>query len=322
MIQSAHCCSLCLFIPQTPPNAPLPRKTSSTRRLALSALLALSTVNPVRAQKRNCLLPEAFTPHFEDALDDVSSILDTRVVQRLSDIGLGPIPSLNLNDFVNFKDDVFIPLFGDAAERNAWINATAVVDVKEQLKSNINNVIGLDPPDLSMTCELETTDDLETGEPPYRFAMEFVLSGSLLGSDLDLASMSPSIAVLPEDTYDPLSLTVETLSADYTLTLPLTLDAKRRKFMIGEIAITFGAALSTSVLQSIPLTQTVSQNFGGVLDLNFAFAFSSVSDWTYTADYEASLTAESSVGTEVAELALMASDDDMFDDKPREFSVL
>jgi hypothetical protein len=72
--------------------------------------------------------------------------------------------------------------------------------------------------------------------------------------------------------------------------------------MTGEILLMFGAALSTNVAQSIQLTETVSQNFGGVLNMNF------------DSDYATSLTAGSSVGTEVVELRLIASDDDIFDD--------
>jgi hypothetical protein len=91
--------------------------------------------------------------------------------------------------------------------------------------------------------------------------------------------------------------------------------------MVGEIKITFGAALSSNVLQSIPLTDTVSQNFQGTLDMNAELSFSSISDWAYTASFDASLTAATSVGTAVAELGLIAQDDDLFDDKPRELAA-
>ena len=299
-----------------------PRKPSTMKRMALTALLATAwTAQPVQAQnKNNCLLPEAFIPYFGPALDAVSAIIHSRVVQGLAAIGMGPIPSLNINDFLNVEEQVFHPLFGTEEERSDWIheiNATAV-NVKQQLKSNLNRVVGLNPPQLNIKCDIEETDDLEIGELPYRFAMKFGLKGSLLQTDLDLASLSPSIAVLPEDTFDPLSFTVDTMTADYELKLPITLDAKRRKFMVGEITFDFEAAFSASVLQSLPVTETVSQNFGGVLNMNLNFAFSSVTDWTYTAAYEASLTAESSVGLEVAELGLLASDNDVFDDVARE----
>ena len=72
---------------------------------------------------------------------------------------------------------MFDPLFGNASERNTWINVTTALDVKAQLEENLNSIIGAIPPELTVTCALETTDDLEEGEEPYRFGMEFELSG-------------------------------------------------------------------------------------------------------------------------------------------------
>ena len=209
-------------------------------------------------------------------------------------------------------------MFGNTSERNGWINVTSDVDVRAQLDANLDAVVGSTPPELSMTCVLETTEDLEDGEPPYRFAIEFALSGNLLGTDLDLASLSPEIAVLPETSFDPLSLSLETLTADYEMKLLLTIDTKRRKFSIGEIAVALDAALSTTVLQDIQLADTVDQSFQGSLAVDVSLSYSTVKDWVYTASFEASLTAETSAGTAVASLGLIASDDDVFDDKPRE----
>ena len=143
--------------------------------------------------------------------------------------------------------------------------------------------------------------------------------GSLAGSDLDLTSFTPSINVLPENAYDPIQLTIDTLQANYQLTIPLTLDGKRRKFMIGEIEIAISFALDTSVMQAIPLTDTVSQNFQGTLQLNGNLSYSSVSKWAYMANFQASLTAATSVGTEVANLGLILEDDDLYDNEPRKF---
>ena len=304
------------------PNTPIPpdrhRKPFSMKQLALSTVLALSAI-PSAASANNCLLPQAFNPYFQTALDDVQTTLESRVVQGLDDIGFGPVSALAVNDLLNFNDDLFIPLFGDAAQRNTWINVTADLNVMDGIISNLNELGGVaGVPSLSITCELETTNDLEEGDIPYRFGMEFRVSGMLSSVDFDLAALSPSIAVLPEDSFDPLSLTVEGVSMDYTMSLPLTIDIKRRKFMIGDIAITLEAALSTSVMQSIPLTETVLQNFEGDLDLVVSMSYSSVSDWVYTASFETSLTAETSVGATVANLGLIATDDDLFDDKPRE----
>lgn len=239
-------------------------------------------------------------------------------MDELDDIGLGPISQLSINNLLNFKDSIFEPLFGNPTERNGWINVTADVNVQAQLESHLDAIIGSIPPELSVTCQLETTDDLEEGEPPYRFAMDLILTGGIVGTDLDLASLSPEIAVLPENSFDPLALTFDTLTVNYELKLPLTIDMKRRKFMIGEFIVKFEGAVNLNVLQSIPLTETVSQNFQGELTLDASLLYSSMRDWVYTASFEASLNAETSVGTEVANLGLIASDDDLFDDKPRE----
>ena len=295
-------------------------KRRGIKRSNLLSLLAFTAVAP-SAQAQNCLLPEGFNPYFQAALDDIDSTLTSRVVGGLDDIGLGPVSQISINDLVNFKEDVFDQLFGNTIERNNWINVTTAVDVAAHLGNKLDSVIGSITPELSMTCQLETTDDLEEEELPYRFAMEFVLSGSLISTDLNLASLSPEIAVLPEDSFDPLTLTVESFSADYIFKLPMTIDVKRRKFMIGEIAVTLSAGLNTDVQQSIPLTETVSQTFHGSLDLDVNVEFSSKTDWSYTASFEAGLTAETSVGTAVTNLGLIATDDDLFDDKPREYHI-
>jgi hypothetical protein len=281
---------------------------------ALAALLALTTTQKVHCQ--DCLVPETYAPYFQAALDNVESTLSSHVVGGLDDIGFGPIAQLSIKDLVNFEDDIFQPLFGDQTERNDWINVTADVDILSYLESKLEDVIGSTPPDLNVACDFEATDDLEEGDLPYRYALEFVLSGHLLETDLDVTSLSPEIAVLPEELFDPLSLTMEGLSADYELRLPMTLDTKRRKFMIGEIAIMLNVTMNSHVSQNIPLTETVSPVFEGSLDVDARLSYSSVSDWAYTASFETSLTAETSA---VANLGLIASDDDLFDDKPREY---
>lgn len=301
---------------RSPPPSKLPNKRCSRAMLALS-LAALTTAIP-SVQGNSCILPTAFNPYFQAALDDVEDTLSTHVVGGLDDIGLGPITELSINDVLNFKENIFEPLFGDQTVRNEWINVTTEVDVTAYLESKLDSIIGSAPPGLSLACELETTDDLAEDELPYRFAVEFAVSGSLVETDLDVSSLSAKIAVLPEDSFDPLALTMETLSADFDLRLPFTIDTKRKKFMIGEISATFKAALNMNVLQSIQLTDTVNQSFQGSLAVDASFLYSSKSDWTYVASFEAKLAAETSVGTAVANLGLIAADDDLFDDEPRE----
>jgi hypothetical protein len=295
---------------------------NNNKRRLLSALLALTTISTSTVQvqaQNNCRLPRRFNTYFQNALNDIDSKLTSDVLDGFDDIGLGPVSALSINDLLNVKEDIFDNLFGTAAERDVWINVTYDVDVAAYLDNRVDNIIGSIPPSLSIMCQLEETSDLAEDELPYRFAMEFDLTGSISGSDLtQLASLSPEIVVLPEDTFDPLSLTINSLFANYKVTIPLTLDVKRRKFMIGELAVKFWANLSTVVMQSIPLTDSISQMFGGSLAMIVDLSYSSVSDWMYTASYQTSLTAVTSAGTAVANLGLIAVDDDMFDDKPRE----
>jgi hypothetical protein len=46
-----------------------------------------------------------------------------------------------------------------------------------------------------------------------------------------------------------------------------------------------------------------------------------MTDWLSTASIEASLAADTSVGTAVANLELIAADEDIFDDKPRKRDI-
>jgi hypothetical protein len=271
----------------------------------------------------NCLLPEAFNPYFQAALDEIETRIGVDVVEALDAIGLAPLGnSLSISNILDFTTQVFEPLFGTAIERNVWINVTSDIDVLQKLTSNLNKIAGATNPTFSATCQLEATNDLEGGELPYRFGMEFALAGTLVPTDFDLGAMSPSIAVLPEETFPKLELNLETLTAEYELKMPLTIDTKRKKFMVGEIQIGFTAGFESSVLQLIPLTETVSQNFTGTLEMNAEFLYSSIHDWSYTGSYEARLTAQTSVGTQTANLGLIAFDEDVFDDKPREFVKL
>jgi hypothetical protein len=305
-----------------PPPPPPARKSNNgcAKALVLSALFGLATLaKPAESQTTNCLLPAAFHPYFDDALSELETRFQTDVVDALDGIGLGPLGiSFSISsDIINFKTQVFDPLFGTVTDRETWLGAASEIDVLLELSSHLSDVFG--SPTLTATCELETTDDLGPGELPYRIGMELSLTGSLVPFDFtNLHTMSPSIAVLPETTFPKLNLTLTELTADYDLKLPLTIDTKRKKFMLGEIQIDFTAAFASEVLQTIPLTDTISQNFAGALDMNVEFRYSSINDWSYTGSYNASLTAETTVATSTANLGLIAFDEDVFDDKPRE----
>ena len=122
----------------------------------------------------------------------------------LDEIGIGPLSGLSVNDLLNFNDDVFQPLFGDAVERDAWINVTSAVDVGARLSDHSDDVIGTIPPVLAVTCQLEITDDLAEDESPYRLAVEIVVSGSIGGVDVNWDSLSPVSNTIDSARIDPI----------------------------------------------------------------------------------------------------------------------
>lgn len=281
----------------------------------------LNQIDHVQSQSTSsCVLPHTFNSYFEDALLQVETKIDKNVVQALDEIGLAPLGnSLVISNVLNLKSQVFDRLFGTATERHSWINVSSDINVFQHLSSNLNRIVGEVPPTLSVTCKLEATDDLEDNEVPYRLALQFSVAGSLAGADLTLSTLSPSIAILPEESFPPLDLAIEAINANYELTIPFTIDTKRKKFMVGEILVNLDATFSSQISQSLPLTADVSTRFQGNLDMSVAFSYSSIHDWLYTGNYAASLMAETSVGTKAANLGLRAFDDDVFDDNPREY---
>lgn len=183
---------------QKDPKHPPPKHRQSIRksftRNTLSVLIALTTLNPVES---SCNLPATFNPYFQAALNSIEETFTEEVISGLNDIGLGPVASLSWNDVLNLKENVFDPLFGDSIQRNTWINVTNALDVKAQLEGNLDAIIGAIPPELTVTCALETTDDLEEGELPYRFGMELELSGK--PQPADIITYKFQCSILTED---------------------------------------------------------------------------------------------------------------------------
>ena len=282
-----------MFLSQAdlPPSPPA-RKSNNGRAkaLVLSALLSLATLaKPAESQTTNCLLPAAFHPYFDDTLSKLETCFQTDIADALNGIGLGPlgISRSISSDIINSKTQVFDPLFGTVTDRDTWLDAASEIDVLQELSSHLVDIFGSQT--LTATCELETTDDLGLGELPYRIGMKLSLTGSLVPIDFtNHNTMSPSIAVLPETTFPKLNLKVTELRADYELKLPLTIDTKRKTFMLGKIQKGFTAAFAPEVLQTIPHTDTISQNFAGALDMNVEFQYFSINDWSYTGSYNLS----------------------------------
>ena len=288
----------------------------SVRMKPFNLILALTTLTSP-ACSESCILPSSYNKYLEEALAEAKTHIDEYVVLALDDIGLASFgDSLPITSIIDFGG-VFTDLFGDEVERHKWLTSTADTDVLGRLKERVETLAGTHP-ELTVTCELVNTVDLEEYDDPYRFALEVDVFGNLTGGDIDLATLGldPKVAVLPEDIFPPLDLTIDALSASYRLNLPLTIDLRKKNFMIGELKIEFDASFSTSLEQSIPISGDVSQTFEGNLVLDAALKYSSIQDWSYTGTYEASLTAETLVGTNGAIMGLIARDDDLFDEKP------
>eukprot|EP00956_Cyclotella_meneghiniana_P035344 scaffold114158_cov97-Cyclotella_meneghiniana.AAC.1 len=163
----------------SPPNldSGIPATAKGRTLFALLAITTSALIVPAHAQ--TCHLPEGFNSYFQNSLDDIESTLTSCIVNGLDEIGIGPLSGLSVNDLLNFNDDVFQPLFGDAVERDAWINVTSAVDVGARLSDRSDDAIRAIPPVLAVTCQLEITDDLAEDESPYRLAVEIVVSGSI-----------------------------------------------------------------------------------------------------------------------------------------------
>jgi hypothetical protein len=285
---------------------------SSSSVLKIIGLVALSTPSRTKthAASTDCAdLPSAYNAYFQQALDDISNQIDTEIVSGLDAVGLAPLTdSLLISDLFDMKAQVFDELFGSQAERQAWLDVSTDIDISGALSANLANVLG-DAAVLTLSCVLDNT--LE------RFKLSATVSGSAV---IDGSSVTPALSMLP-DLFPPLNATIPTMTAAYELTLPLTIDLKRRQFSSGEIKAKFNASLTGSLSQELQILDASTVKFDGTMDLDVAFEYSTISDWLFTGSYSASLTAESTTGTAVANLGIRGGDDDMFDDKPRECCI-
>lgn len=307
---NSSCCRLAASVsPRHRPST----STGTSSILKIIGLVALltSSLTTTHAATTNCAdLPSAYNAYFQQALDDLSIQIDTGVVSSLDAIGLAPLAnSLPISDILDMKTQVFEELFGTQAEREAWLNVTTDIDISGTLNANLADVFGADAAVLTLSCVLY--DTLE------RFELTATVSGS---ADVDGTSFTPAMSMLPES-FPALDTTITTLNAIYELTLPMTIDLKRKQFSSGEIKAKFDTSFSGSVSQDLQILDNASIKFDGTLDLVAAFEYSSISDLVFAGSYDASLTAETTTGTVTTNLGIRGADDDIFDDKPREWLI-
>ena len=280
----------------------------------------MATVEDIYVPKQQCFVTSTYQQYFVAGLTKAETLIKEQVVSGFDKIGLAPLGgTVNINSIVNFTD-LFNHLFGDEAERN-FLSDIMNFDAVEWLNDRIANIHG-SLPMLNVTCGLERTPDLgnSTTDVPHRMSLRFRLDGSLTGGDIDLTTLGldPKVAVLPEDIFPPLDLTLHSLTADYSITFPMTIDWKYKFVILGDLKIKLDTTFGASIEQPIPILKSVSQTFAGSLALRAGFEWSLRTEphWQYYGSYEANLAAETSVGANFANMALIVKDSDFFDDKP------
>jgi hypothetical protein len=186
------------------------------------------------------------------------------------------------------------------------LNTTSNVDLEIQLQSNLNNVIG--SPSLDLNCSHDTT--LE------RFSFDVTIIGGINGSS---TTLTPQASLLPE-WFPALDLSIPTLDFGYEAHFSLNINAQKAKFTIGETKLHFFTNFLATASQALPVLPSTNVSFNGHLGMDVQFNYSSFGHgWTYHGGYLGSLDAEVNAAPGVTSLGLRAMEDDMFDDKPREY---
>lgn len=185
---------------------------------------------------------------------------------------------------------------------------TADVDIETHLQSNLANVIG--SPSLDLNCSHNA--NLE------RFSFDVTIIGGISGSSTALTSQA---SLLPES-FPTLDLSIPTLDFGYEAHFSLSINAQKAKFTVGETKLHFFTQFLATASQALPILSSTNVTFNGTLGMDAEFSYSSFGHgWTYHGGYLGSLDAAVNATPGVTSLGLRAFEDDMFDDKPREYLV-
>lgn len=290
------------------------KRGSSSFNLVPLLLLWIAHPNIVHGSSSCDLRPE-YGNLFQDALDDLDQRMDA-LVSDLDDIGLPPLTdTLPITDILDLKSQVFDTLFGTADVREEWINGTTseVLDIKDKLEKNVEKSGG----EVIIACDFD--------EAAKRFKMDLTVKGSVPNLNIASSLLVPKVTFLPAS-LPSLDMTVPTIDASYELSLPLTVDLKNKKFSLGETKAEFGVKFSANVQKGLPLLADQAIDFDGMFDVEADFAYSSkTKSWLSRGHFDASLEATVADRTGLfdssASLGILAADDNMFDDNPREYIV-
>ena len=271
----------------------------------------------------SCNLPPDYRKLYLDALTALDQRISQEIVQELDAIGLPPLAdTLLLGNILDFHFQVFEEIFGWQDLREEWINVTEdILDISEVLHANFEAVIGNanGGGNLNVVCDYD--------EDAKRFKMDLTVQGFIPA--LELSSKEEEPATVPQVTFLPHPLpsldmtTIPTLEVSYQLELPVSVDLKLNKFTLGETRADLRVKLlGAGVEKELPILGSGARiEFTGALDVEASFAYSSISTkkWSSAGSFVARLDATTTDGTGTANLGVLASDEDMFDSKPRKY---
>ena len=272
----------------------IPSISGQLRSIILSVLIG-------RSLGGTCDLPADYTTLFGSALDSLEAQI-VEVTEAADEIGLTAVGnSIMVSEFLNFKEGIFDNLFGNEAERLAWLDVgpEGTVDLSTILSTNKNNLIGA--PELQLECSFNETQK--------RFHVDASVRGSAAAQSLSGFS-SAQVSFLP-DSEITVSSTPK-FDIAYELSVPLVVDLNLNKFTLQEtttvLDVTTGADLQVDL--DLPLLSNAEISFTGNFTMSGNFAYSSIHKWSASGGYEATLTSSDD------KFGLSASDANMFDGDP------
>lgn len=270
---------------------------------------------PTFAAHLTCNLPHGYDKYFLQALNELEDTTISKITGGLDDIGIGPLGnSLPVDTILDFKSDVFQKLFGDEPKRADLFNITAEfgVDIGEVLEENLGDLTGTatEFAELNIiTCDFNETLEL--------FSLELLLTSPAIEwnlpdlSSVDVSFLPASFPALDMNDADPPSLEV-----GYYLSIPLSISLKLKRFFLGEVKANLSIGFEAELSKSLPVLPTENITFEGRFGLAASFDYSSISDFSLSGEWGASLKATSD-GTGVGQISVRAFDENFFDSSPR-----
>ena len=294
----------------SPPSRPARARPFKLKHGFLTVMLRLSaSATPINGEI-SCQLPKSYNSIFLDGIQGIEDKLEEEVISGLNEVGLGPLGDSFLpTAILDLKGEVLEKLFGNATERQEWIDDTSdLLDLGPTLLENFNNdVLGAVNGELDVSC----TEDVEA----QRF--EFVLGVNSTNPNWSLTNFSDAQVTFLPDSFPSFDVDSPTVELDYEISVPLVVNLKLKKFFLGEVTVHFATRISAGVSKELPILPSQNVSFGGSFDLNATFDYSSIDEFSLSGSLNAELDATAS-GTGVANLGVRAFDDDIFDSKPRE----